>query len=292
MNFKKIIVPFDFSDESLNAFEYAINFAKVTGGKVTLFHVIEAPVAESFNPMGEIKAYSRVKDADAFTYQLLKRTRERIKALLNRPAYKPYVTQEHVEMDNMTKQVGKIITSHEADIIIMGTKGASGYKEVFGGSNAERVVGRAQCPVLVLKDNNKFSGINNIAYCSTFEDEHPVLSRLLIQLSELFNATLHLVRINTDSDYKSSEELYEKIERFAENYDLSNYTISIYDYNDVEEGIIKFASETEPDLLAVNAPEHKGISRVFSTSTAEELANHAKFPVLSMSLVLEEVEKE
>jgi nucleotide-binding universal stress UspA family protein len=140
---KKLLVPIDFSDASLKAIEYAVPFARHSGGTVHLIHVIERPIFLSDLPdinVANLDA-NLVKDATA---QLLSMANEEIEELIPvQPVVR--IGQPFVEILAAAKALN-------IDLIIMATRGNTGLKHVILGSTAERVVRHAGCPVLVVRE--------------------------------------------------------------------------------------------------------------------------------------------
>jgi nucleotide-binding universal stress UspA family protein len=98
-------------------------------------------------------------------------------------------------------------------------------------------------------------------------------------LQEALGAQLHLVKINTPTDFSVDHATKQTMEQFAKKYQLENYTINVYNDKAPEDGIISFAGEIKAQLIAMATHGRTGFSQLFNGSIAEGVVNHAKRPV-------------
>ena len=142
---KKLLVPTDFSDCSQKAVEYALSLARAFQAEVFLLHVMEPPAYGLDFSLTHPGVPVEVKQKLAET---IKQSVEKMKKLgINAEGYfvigVPYV------------EIIKAAKKHEADLIVMGTHGRTGLAHFWLGSTAERVIERADCPVLTVKPATK-----------------------------------------------------------------------------------------------------------------------------------------
>ena len=139
---KTIIVPIDFSEQSENALKVAASLSKKHGSEIIALHMLELNEAmisssEGFHPEQ--------------TVFLIKMAEKRINEFLDKP-YLQGVKQVTpiIKHFKVFSEVNDIAEKHGADMIIMGSHGSDGLKEIFVGSNAETVVRNSEIPVLVI----------------------------------------------------------------------------------------------------------------------------------------------
>ncbi|MEM7110401.1 MAG: universal stress protein, partial [Bacteroidota bacterium] len=97
-----------------------------------------------------------------------------------------------------------------------------------------------------------------------------------------FDATLHVVKINTRKNFQNEISMDKNLESFAKRFDLKNYTLDTYSHEDEEYGIVYFADKMEADLIALGINEKSGIRRLISGgSIAEDVTEHTFRPVLT-----------
>lgn len=168
--------------------------------------------------------------------------------------------------------------------MVMGSKGASGLDEFLIGSNTEKVVRTAECPVLTVKQRIQHFDAKEIVLASNFKKEMRYAVERFKAFQELFGARIHLLYVNTPGAFESTGELRKRLEDAAQRYGLQNYSINIY--NDVieEDGILHFANEIRADLIMMATHGRTGLAHLLSGSIAEDLVNHTNIPVLTFHL--------
>ena len=104
------------------------------------------------------------------------------------------------------------------------------------------------------------------------------------ELQKLFGATIHIVSVNTPSNFENDRYYKKAMKEFAEKHQLENYTMNVYNDDPEEDGIIYFAEDIDADMIALGTHGRTGISRLLSSSIAEDVVNHAKRPVWTFKL--------
>ncbi|MEI9921414.1 MAG: universal stress protein [Bacteroidota bacterium] len=94
-------------------------------------------------------------------------------------------------------------------------------------------------------------------------------------LQEFFKATLHLLHINTPSNFTDDALMTSRMEHFASHFSLSNYTTNIYNSPDVEQGIHMFATRIKAGLIAIGTHGHGRLVHLIHGGLAQEMANHS-----------------
>ncbi len=278
---KNILVPTDFSDEAKNALKVAVDMAKTFDGQVVLFNVVDAPSAGDFSASGTGTGGNAMDDI--FTFKLLERMREDLAEMVEPYGEDAPITTE-MALGELIPMVNERIATDNIDLVIMGTKGAEGLQEVMVGSNAEKVVRTAHCPVLTVKSSSIDAHPNNIVFASDFTDNFEKIAHRLIAFQKSYNSTVHLLFVNTPNRFELSSESTKRMKAFAAKYELENYTINIYNHRDEEDGILEFAESNNMDLISVATHSRQGLAHLLSGSIAEGVVNHSNKPVLTFSL--------
>ena len=170
------------------------------------------------------------------------------------------------------------------DLIVMGSHGVSGFREMFIGSNTEKVVRMSDIPVLVIKNYHKTFRIKNFVYASDFSDEIKAPFSKVVNFANKFDATLHLVTVNTPNDFKSTGVAQETMDNFLKGFNVKKVVTHIYNESNVEKGILHFAKSIDADIIGMCTHGRKGISHFFNGSISEDLVNHAKRPVITFKI--------
>lgn len=265
---KTILVPCDFSQTALHAFSFALDVAERSEAVIHLVHVIDVPTVydAAFVPAAPIDT-TLYNDLEA-------RAEEEFRKIIDKHRSSGIHIQASLAYGAPETSLLEYIQAAGIDVVIMGSHGARGLRELLIGSTAEKIIRHASVPVMVIKD--KFLGnVRNIAFPNTLE---PTLQGDLVQkvkaLQEFFRATLHLVYINTPVNFLDDSVTHERLARFAQQHGLSNYTLNVYNHADLEEGINQFVRETDAELIAMGTHGRTGLAHIVNGSLAEAVANH------------------
>jgi nucleotide-binding universal stress UspA family protein len=281
---KKILVPTDFSIQAEHALELAYDIAKLADAEIVLLNVLDIPggsafaaSTSSFDVLGA-PGYASQMD-NVYVVQLHDQTKKKLEEKISEERFKDIRITYKLQVGNPYYSISEEITANNMNLVVMGTTGTSGVEELLIGSNTEKVVRLAKCPVLTVKQKVKSDRLKNIVFASNFVDDQNIVVDELKKLQRLFGAKLHLVKINTPNNFDSSRQIKKDIESFAKKNQINNYTVNIYCDKQEEEGIIYFADDIDADLIALSTHGRTGIMHLLSGSIAEDVVNHSKRPV-------------
>jgi nucleotide-binding universal stress UspA family protein len=266
---QKILVPCDFSNTAVNAFRMSLDFAQQAKGTVHLLHVIELPVLKDAVIMPVLD----------FEQKLFKDLRENANAEIEKITTKYRIDGvkviSTVEFGSVAQRILNYISEQSVDLVLMGSHGASGFKEFFIGSNAEKIVRSSAVPVLVAK--NYYKGpIKSIVFPNRVDIENEANLMIKVKaLQNFFKAHLHIVWINTPLNFTSDTVTAERLESFVKWYKLTDCSTHVFNHQDEEVGILEFTNLVKGDLIALGTHGRKGIAHIINGSIAENLVNHA-----------------
>jgi len=170
------------------------------------------------------------------------------------------------------------------DLIVMGSHGLSGYNNFFIGSNTEKIVRRANAPVLTIKDEIEDFTIKKMVFASNFLDESYQAFEKIKYFADLYNAHIDLLKVITPKNFESTPVSQKLIKNFVKKFNLKNYAANIYNAHDIEKGIIDFSDVQEADLIAIETHGRTGFAHLINGSLAEDLVKHETKPVLSIKM--------
>ncbi|MGB7784657.1 MAG: universal stress protein [Salinimicrobium sp.] len=275
---KKILVPTDFSEKAENALKVAAQLAKKFDAEIYLLHMLELPM-NMVNPVGDTR-HNDLPEALFF----MKLAKKRFNEILSQAFLKGIKVHEIVEFHQAFDGIMETSKEHGCDFIIMGSQGASGFKEMFIGSNTEKVVRTSEIPVLVIKNDHPDFTVKNFVFATNLDNHNKKTLKKVVNFARLMDAKLHLVYINTANEFITSEETERYLDKFLEGNDFENYEFHIYNDDSVEQGILHFAAKVKADVVGVATHGRKGLSHFFNGSISEDLVNHANSPVLTFKL--------
>lgn len=275
---KRILVPCDFSSPAREAYKFAANIAAKNNGEVLLLHVVNVPVV--YDPgLGGLPYTdpTLVEDLEAAGIK-------NFETLLADKTIPSVRSSFHITNGDILSSILEYSEYKNIDLIIMGTSGASGLAEIFIGSNTEKVVRHARVPVLAVRQAPAIDTIKDILLPSTLSLDHASFMNKVKVMQDFFQATLHILLINTPSHFRNHAEAKEAMETFARHYQLKHYKTHLSNYSSEADGIIEYASDEQVDLILMGTHARTGLAHVFNGSITERVVNRIQYPVWTCHL--------
>ncbi|GAA4971942.1 universal stress protein [Algibacter aquimarinus] len=273
---KKILVPTDFSAQAENALKVAAQLAKKHDCEIHLLHVLEIPLHE----VDALSTYNNLPEAVYF----MKLAHKQFLELKSKDYLNDLVLHEHVEFHEIFKGVFHVCKKQDIDLVIMGSNGSTGFKEMLIGSNTEKVVRTSETPVLVIKNEHKNFKVKDFVFASDFKDESKIPYKKALKFAKILGAKIHLLMVNTPTKFVTSTKANNRMKKFAKNFDYDKHTINIFNDLNIEKGIMNFSQSIEAHLIGMSTHGRQGISHFFNGSISEDLVNHAKRPVITFKI--------
>ncbi len=275
---KKILVPIDFSDEAKYACKIAASIAKTNNSEIILLHMLDSPSAV----IDPLDSNNMKGGAQAIFY--MKAIHKKFKKIKSLPFFDGLKVTEDVKFHKAFDGVIEESKKYGVDLIVMGSQGATGLKEMLVGSNTEKVVRHSHIPVLVIKQDIENFELNDLVFASDFGAESKANFQKILNFTAIFNIKLHLLFINTIHHFESTKVTIERLEDYVSSFDINDYTTNIYNDTTIEEGILNFGKQINADAIAIYTHGRSGLSQLFSESISKELANHALRPVITFKV--------
>jgi len=272
---KKIIVPIDFSDQSEYALKVATALAKKHGSEILALHMLELNQAmltssEGFHPEQMVF--------------LLKLAEKRFKEFLNKPYLTGVSITPIIKHYKVFSELNEVAKEHGVELIVMGSHGADGLKELFVGSNAEKVVRNADIPVLIVKNEIENFKVERFVFASDFKDESLTAFEKAKNFADLLSAEFEPVYVNTPGDdFLSSKDAYKRINQFLTKANFGKQ-VEIYNDYSVEKGILNYSETIGADMIGIPTHGRKGLTHFFMGSIGEDIANHSQIPVVTFKI--------
>lgn len=273
---KKILVPTDFSDHAHYALKVASEIAKKNNGEIILLHMLELPnqAGDAIGSGHELPEIMLFKNAAI----------NKLEDLMDDECLDGLKVSEIVQFELAFEGIMTVSKKNGIDLIVMGSHGASGFKEMFIGSNAEKVVRNSDVPVLIIKKEQSTFNVEKFVFASDFTDEIRKPFEKVVDFANKFGSELHLVMINTPSSFKPTHVAHEIMDNFVSKFAINKFSTHIYNDTNVENGILNFANHIDADLIGMSTHGRKGLAHFFNGSVSEDLVNHAVRPVVTFKI--------
>ena len=276
---KKILVPIDFSEHSEYALEVAAQLARKYNAEIVALHMMG--LSEAVLTKDES---NEVMEA-MFYLQLAKK---RFTEFLDKDYLNGINVQSTVQNYKIFSEIDKVAQDYEVDLIVMGSHGSSGLRDVFVGSNTEKVVRSSSVPVLVIKNRITKFNIDKMVFACDFSKEFIPAFQEAKALAKLFNSSLELLYINTPERFLKTSAMEEKAYKFIAKADAGDTklfdSINYYCDNTIEDGIFTYSDTNNADVIAIPTHGRRGLAHFFTGSIGEEVVNHSDIPVISFKI--------
>ena len=273
---KRILVPTDFSKHAEYALRVAAQIAKKNNSEIYLLHMLELPHQGS----DAVSSGSAIPQIMFFKDMAI----NKLESLRESDFLEGVTVSEIIQFEKAFDGIMEISKKNNVDLIVMGSHGASGYEEMFIGSNAEKVVRTSEVPVLVIKNETAEFKADKLVFASDFSEEIKKPFAKLVEFATVFNSHLDLVMINTPNSFKSTAVAEKIISEFLEGTNFTKYSTHIYNDVNVEKGILNYASSVDADLIGMCTHGRTGFSHFFNGSISEDLVNHTVRPVITFKI--------
>ena len=273
---KRILLPTDFSDNAYNAVRYALNLFKEQECTFYLLHTYTPAIYQAdyilHSPgqigLGDIYQESSITQLDAL--------KTKIEREFNNPKHTFLI---HSAFNLLVDELLETVTNENADMIIMGTQGATGAKEIIIGSHTVHVIKKATCPIIAVPSNFDYETPKEILFPTDYEIDYSEA-----QLHQLLDiAKNHISRIavmHVSTGYELTEvqqgnkaKLDKMLIKIAHLFhELPDQTVI--------DGINSFQMEKRMNLLVMIQNKHTFLERLFIEPVIKKLGFHVNIPFM------------
>jgi nucleotide-binding universal stress UspA family protein len=272
---KKILVPFVFSDQALNALKVAAGIARKAKAEIILVHNYSLSTADFYNVyffenLNREKIIKINKKLDSIlSLDFLKNIKISRQLFLNVKLWKTVTDRSFLDVD----------------LIVMGKYCNREADDFFISSNTEKIIRLANAPVLTVKNKIEDFNIKKVVFASNFDGESYTVFKKIKYFANLYEARIDRLKIITPRDSEATPVSLKLMEDFATKFQLTNYSVNIVNATSIKKGISDFSDKVSADLIAVQTQGKTGLFHLINGSLAEEVAKHEGRPVLSVRTV-------
>ena len=287
-NVRRVLVPVDFSNYSINACNYALKIAQKLHAEIKLIYayfdpiISPEPYGEPYSPLMEIDQISNNMEDEA-RLQMLDLA-GKLKNHLKKEKEERVKISYSIEKGNPENVILRTCKLYDPGIIIMGTRGKGTENRGVIGSITKKIIEKAKIPVLSIPQKAIFMGFNfnrNVLYASNFEDSDVLAIRRLMGIVRPFGMKVYCVHISSPGEYAIDKV---KIDRMKKQFtgDLMNYKIvcDIIASNDIFEGIDEYIDKKDIDLLALTTHKRGMFEKLFDPGITAKMLFHTNIPLL------------
>ena len=266
---KNIIIPIDFSEDSLKALDLAVALSK------KIYLNIQMVYVQKKTTEGGLKAVNE-------EHELAEKKFEHLIATYGKKMGNETKLRYVIKKGRVYQEVVNQANSYNECSIIASTSGASGFEEIFIGSNAQKIIAVSEKPVITVRKEPVPDQIKTIVM--PIDDDSATRQKVpfTADLASMLGAEIHIVPISKTQNKRNIAKLstYAKqVANYLTSRDIANTTKYLYGEN-ASDYIIEYADKVKADLIAINKEKGPSVFKVF-TDISQLLVNKSPVPVLS-----------
>lgn len=272
----RVLLPTDFSDNSFEAIRYALLTFKNIDCEFHLLHTYMPPIYQVEyvlgSPgqigLGDLIKENALNDLD----KLQKRLEEQYNN--SKHTFKSYAC-----LNTLTPQVNEMVEDHKIDVIVMGTKGATGAQEILLGTNTVHIIKKAKCPVIAIPPNFEYEVPKEILFPTDYEvDFNNKKLSLLLEIAQQNISSIEVLNVSFGYDL-SEKQLENKVKLDKV---LKNVAHLFHDWpnQEVIQAINNFQLKYKMNLLVMINNKHTFVERLFIEPVIKKIGFHIKIPFM------------
>lgn len=263
-----ILVPTDFSPSADNAAHFAAHLAQQIEARLMLVHIYQIPVTMNDMPVMVLSADELKESADG----QLQMTQRQLQTQF---------PQLHVSVDSrlgtVNDELEDICRELQPLAIVLGSHGATGFERMLFGSTTSSVMRHIWIPVIAVPTEYKKTSLKKIVLAADLLDIAKIPTQKIIEITRQLDAQLDLVHVSSRNETASDgpQQLLQMLQPLQPAY----HTVQ---HHNVKEGLLKYLTQSDADLLMVLPHEHSLVERLFFKLHTDDIVRHAPVPVMAI----------
>lgn len=274
----KILFPTDFSEAAEKAFLYALELTQKLNAELTLLHVYELPELGRAlqNTTREVYELMEMESLENF-----KKSVNKLRDFASEKGYSDIDFKHLMAEGEAVYTITETAKKESIDYIVMGTKGASGLKEVFLGSVASGVIDSANCNVISVPQQTDYKDkLDRIAYLTNYTEKEIESFNTIAKFAKHFEAKINCIHFDEDEEKLSTEQM----EAWKSKLDPQGIEVeyNIISGSNFEETLADFYNSNGIDIVAIQPRKRNFFVKIFSKGVSKKLAHHIEIPLFTL----------
>lgn len=254
-----ILIPIDFSEQSIFAIKQSYNLAKYTHSKIVLLHVYEKAGQERYEDLTKLCKQTE-SESGLVPIEFMN-----VKGDI------------YIETDRVAEEIG-------ATLIIMGIESHMKFADIFGGS-ASKLIRKAPCPVITIRGREHRDGCENILLPLDLSRESREKVDVAVQFAKYFGASIRVLSVFSPSDLAYENQLLaysHQVKQFIKSKGISCTNKSIAS-DHVAETVVDYANKIEADLIMIMNKQELSVKEFFGGTEAQHIVDISNVPVMTVN---------
>lgn len=273
---KKIVLPTDFSSNSYNAIEYAMQlFEKET----CTFYLLHTFIPSAFH-------VSSIDDGPSIQVveEVTRQNSETKLLAIEKKMKEKFQNSKHrfetvVSFNLLTEEIKNLIQKYDIDLIIMGTKGATGAQEIFLGTNTMFTIKKSNCAVIAVPESFTFEKPQEVLFATDFKfSMENTYFPLLRSVCATHAARLNILNVYSGVSLTPEQESLKK--QLAEYFKNNSYLFHEVEYMNITEAVEQFQIQNKVNFLVMINNKHSFLENFMFKSVVQQLVYHTNVPFM------------
>lgn len=276
---KTILFPTDFSENAFQASEYAGMLAEKFDANIVIMNCYSVPI------MTNVNEYQLPTNIEEFATESKKIAEENMANFKQKFMETTNLGEERIsykiQYGFVTDAILEMTKNISADMIVMGTKGASNVLDKWIGTTAQTIMKQAECPVWVIPYNAKVNYPQKFLYAADLLEDELSATQKLMEFVKPLEANCKIIHIDDNFELKIGEQVATSIGELKEEFkDDDNVFVRNIRRDDVVEGIEAYIQSYKPDVLALAVHEKSFFEKLFAQSVTNHFVFGSDIPLL------------
>lgn len=270
---RTFIVPTDFSENAMNAAEYAVQLARELDAEVLLMHAYNEPVSMMTSEV-DVMTYDNIRE------HIREKLEQRKKELEPLGGGKVKITGVCV-LNRLLDHIRELSREKDARLVVIGLTGSNSLEHVFLGSNTISIVNNSGCTVLTVPPMAAFRPIKKVLFACDMKDvAHSIPSEKIKKILSVVNAEVMVVYVQREN--MSPEDLDNEVSALRKMLEGVNFSFHTLQKKNVIAGIRDFAREQEVDMIAIIPRKHDFIEGLLRMNHTKAMLFRSSIPILTI----------
>ena len=264
----KILIPTDFSDYSRAAFQYGISLATKFGSNIILLHVIEPP-------------YNFATTMENTLEKLKENANDELKEWAEKGIREKKVTVDTVLETGMTiSSILDSVREKDIDLVIMGSKGETGFAKILFGSVATDIMLHSTVPVLTVPVEMDSFEMNSILFTTDLREKDFESLKEVVKLAKSFNSNIDVLHIAEKNEFEDELRFTGFREMTKEKIDFSDIEFNRHENENALEGINEYLNSQSFSLIVMTRYKKSVIGKLLGKRHTDKIGSYTNKPVL------------
>ncbi len=273
---KKILFPTDFSPVAANAFSYAMHLAADLGAELHLLHVYHYTMSSGMYLPDALKEALEVEMEEDANKHLEAYSKRQLAELGKEIQLVPQLVYGFAQ-----EQILEVAQKIDADLVVMGTTGASTRLGRMVGSVTAAIMAESPCPVLSIPKAFAYKPITEITYASSFEDGETNVFEKICHFANILGANMSCLHIKKESEDLKDPLIEAYDQYFLDQVKKRKLSYFLLEGNDIKSALENFLAINKTDVLAMLTHRRSLLAKLFHPSLTREMALQTKVPLLA-----------